>query len=78
MKLKKGCLNVGRMPKPLAVYNNGIITVYYHNGSGISKKRIDLAQKTATSGASTEMYYDWAVNTPNRAVVIKGNTVAVF
>ena len=78
MKLKKGYLNAGKMPKPMAVYNNGIITAYYHNGSGISKKRINLAEKSATSGASTDMYYDWAVETPNRIIVLKGNIVAVY
>ena len=75
---KKDYLNIGKLSRPSAVYKDGIITVFYHNGSGISKKKINLADKTATGGASTDMYYDWAVETPQRAVALKGNNISVY
>ena len=75
---KKGSLNIGKMPKPLAIHKDGVITVYYHNGSGISQKRVNLADSSATGGASTDMYYDWAAETPKRTVVLKGDSVSVY
>ena len=78
MKLKKGFLNLGKLRRPTAVYHNGIVTVYYHNGSGISQKKINLAEKSATAGASTDIYADWAVKTPQRSIVLKEGSVTVY
>ena len=78
MKLKKGVINLGKIPKAAGIYNNGIVTVYYHNGSGISVKKADINLKTVTDGKSTDMYYDWAVETPLRAVAIKGGEIITY
>ena len=78
MKLKKGIINLGKAPNAMGIYNNGIVTVYYHNGSGISVKKADINAKTATDGKSTDMYYDWAVETPLRAVALKGRDITTW
>lgn len=78
MRLKKGYIALGKIPKPQAVYKDGIVTVYYHNGSGISVKKADVAQKTVTGGASTDKYYDWFAETPLRAIGIKGSEIVTY
>ena len=78
MKFKKGFLNIGKLRRPTAVYRDGIITVHYHNGSGISQKKINLAERTATTGASTNMYCDWVVQTSQRTIRLEGQYVNVY
>lgn len=78
MQFKKGYIKIGKVPKVQAIYNEGIITFYYNNGSGISKKKLNLAQKTLTDGESTDMFYDRAVETPLKAIAVKGSNVICY
>ena len=78
MKIKNGHISLGKIQRPQAVFKNGNITVYYHNGSGISVKQVDLAAKTVTDGASTDKMYDWFAEIPLKAIGIKDNEVVVY
>ena len=78
MVIKKGAVKLGKIPKVQAIYGAGAIIFYYYNGSGISKKTLDLSQNTLSDGASTDMYYDCAAVTLLKTIALKGEEVRCF
>ncbi len=78
MVIKKGYYKIGAVKKVNAVYNAGVIDFYYNNGSGISKKTLDLSSGELSGGTGTGMLYDRAAVTRLKTIGIKGSEMICY